>query len=158
MGHDVYNQLQGKTFRWWAFSSTTIQESKTKQFLGDGDRTLFSIDAIGVDISQLSAFPHEKEVILLPGTCLVVDPGVMVEHNKWEFQASVWGAAQQELQQRQQHSEANNEGGLYSLYIEYRKARRSASTLPDRDNSGKSIQHFQYTDLPHPDWEKIMSS
>merc|ERR1712032_440209 len=138
MGHDVYNQLQGKTFRWWAFSSTTIQESKTKQFLGDGDRTLFSIDAIGVDISQLSAFPHEKEVILLPGTCLVVDPGVMVEPNKWEFQASVWGAAQQELQQRQQHSEANNE--------------------PDRDNSGESIHHFQYTDLPHPDWEQIVSS
>ena len=62
----------------------------------------------------------------------------MVEPNKWEFQASVWGAAQQELQQRQQHSEANNE--------------------PDRDNSGESIHHFQYTDLPHPDWEQIVSS
>ena len=66
--HDVYNQLQGQVLRWWAFSSTTQHESQAKAFLGDGDRTLFSIDAIGVDISQFSAFPQESEVLLLPGT------------------------------------------------------------------------------------------
>ena len=64
--HDVYNQLQGQVFRWWAFSSTTTRESKAKTFMGDGDRTLFTIDAIGVDISAFSAFA-ESEVLLLPG-------------------------------------------------------------------------------------------
>merc|ERR1712032_734741 len=40
--HEEYNQLQGKVF------------------MGDaGDRTLFSIDAIGVDISAFSAFQNE---------------------------------------------------------------------------------------------------
>merc|ERR1719362_2866172 len=63
--HEEYNQLQGKVFRWWAFSSTTTQESQAKAFLGAGDRTLFSIDAFGVDISQFSAFQKESEVLLL---------------------------------------------------------------------------------------------
>ena len=73
----------------------------------------------------------------------------MVKDNHWEFQASVWDAAQQQLQQRQQHSEANNEGGSEG---------RPASALPDRDDSGESIQHFQYTDLPHPGWEEVVYS
>merc|ERR1711939_980121 len=109
--HEEYNQLQGKVFRWWAFSSTTIRESNAETFLGDGDRTLFSIDAIGVDISQFSAFPHESEVLLLPGTCLVVEPGVMVEPNYWRFEASVWQAAQQQLQQHGEGKTENGEGG-----------------------------------------------
>merc|ERR1711881_675449 len=107
-----YTKLQGRTFRWWAFSSTTQRESISKDFLGGaGESTLFKIDGIGGDIAALSAFPKESEVLLLPGTCLVVQPGVMVEDNCWELQASVWDAAQQELQQQQQHSEVNNEGG-----------------------------------------------
>ena len=32
--HEEYNQLQGKVFRWWAFSSTTMRESKAETFLG----------------------------------------------------------------------------------------------------------------------------
>ena len=104
--------MQGRTFRWWAFSSTTQRESVTASFLGDrGESTLFKIDGIGVDIAAFSAFPNESEVLLLPGTCLVVEPGVMVEDNCWEFQASVWDAAQQQLQQHQQHREANSGGG-----------------------------------------------
>merc|ERR1711907_481811 len=78
-------------------------------FLGEGDRTLFSIDAIGVDISQFSAYQNESEVLLLPGTCLVVEPGVMVERNYWRFEASVWDAAQQKLQL--QHGEGKPENG-----------------------------------------------
>ena len=147
--HKEYNQLQGRTFRWWAFSSTSQCESISKDFLGGaGESTLFKIDGIGVDIAAFSAHP-ESEVLLLPGTCLVVEPGVMVEDNCWVFQASAWDAAQQQFRQRQQHSEANNEGGSEG---------RSASSLTDQDDSGKSIQHFQYTDLPHPGWEEIVSS
>merc|ERR1719362_1562242 len=55
--HKQYNQLQGKTFTWWAFSSTTMDAKlmQSKLFLGNGgDRTLFSIDAIGVDIAAFS--------------------------------------------------------------------------------------------------------
>ena len=73
----------------------------------------------------------------------------MVEDNCWEFQASVWDAAQQQLQQRKQHSEANNEGGSEG---------RLDSSIPNQDDSGELIHHFQYTDLPHPDWEQIVSS
>ena len=148
--HEEYNRLQGRTFRWWAFSSTSQDESMASDFLGGaGESTLFKIDGIGVDIAAFSAFPSESEVLLLPGTCLVVEPGVMVKDNHWEFQASVWDAAQQQLQQRQQHSEANNEGGSEG---------RPASALPDREDSGESIQHFQYTDLPHPGWEEVVYS
>merc|ERR1719237_194774 len=109
--HEEYDQLQGRTFRWWAFSSTSQCESISKTFLGQtGESTLFKIDGIGVDIAAFSAHP-ESEVLLLPGTCLVVKSGVMVEDNCWVFQASVWDAAQQQLQLRQQHSEANYQGG-----------------------------------------------
>ena len=61
--HEEYNQLQGRTFRWWAFSSTTQHESMSEGFLGDtGESTLFKIDGIGVDIAAFSAFPNEAEV------------------------------------------------------------------------------------------------
>merc|ERR1712032_910850 len=101
--HEEYNQLQGKVFRWWAFSSTTVRESQAEAFMDEGDRTLFSIDAIGVDISQFSAFQNESEVLLLPGTCLLVEPGVMVEPNYWKFEASVWQAAQRQHKHYQHH-------------------------------------------------------
>ena len=61
----------------------------------------------------------------------------MVEDNRWEFQASVWDAAQQQLQQCQQHSEANNEGG-------------------DEGTLGSSP--LSLTDLPHPDCEEFVCS
>ena len=100
--HETYNQLPGQVFRWWAFSSTTINESQAEAFMANnltGERTLFAIDAIGVDISAFSAFPDEKEVLMLPGTCLVVKPGVEVEDKYWKFEASVWEATQ-----RQRHT------------------------------------------------------
>ena len=34
--HEEYNQLQGKVFRWWSFSSTTPRESQAEVFLGEG--------------------------------------------------------------------------------------------------------------------------
>merc|ERR1711934_911469 len=43
--HEEYNQLQGRTFRSWAFSSTTQRESQSQAFLGQtGESTLFKID------------------------------------------------------------------------------------------------------------------
>merc|ERR1712032_631523 len=141
--HEEYNQLQGRTFRWWAFSSTSQDESIASDFLGGaGDSTLFKIDGIGVDIAAFSAHP-ESEVLLLPGTCLMVGSSVMVEDKRWEFQASVWDAAQQQLQkhqqhqQHQQHSEANNEEGSEG---------RPVSSLPDQDEVGESLSQFQFTD------------
>merc|ERR1712176_1343819 len=69
--HETYNQLPGQVLRWWAFSSTTTIASLAELFTGEkGERTLFTIDAIGVDIAAFSAFPTEKEVLMLPGTCL----------------------------------------------------------------------------------------
>ena len=98
--HETYNQLPGQVFRWWAFSSTTMDEDVAERFMGmEGDQTLFTIDAIGVDISAFSAYPKEKELLMLPGTCLVVKPGVEVEPNHWKFEASVWEATQ-----RQRHA------------------------------------------------------
>ena len=79
----------------------------------------------------------------------------MVEDNCWEFQASVWDAAQQQLQkhqqhqQHQQHSEANNEEGSEG---------RPISPLPDRDEVGESLPQFQFTDHPHPGWEEVVYS
>ena len=104
--HEEYNQLHGQVFCWWAFSSTSERESQAKSFLGGkGESTLFKIDGIGVDIAEFSAHP-ESEVLLLPGTSLVVEPGVNVKDNCWEFQASVWDAAQQELQRSYERSES----------------------------------------------------
>ena len=78
----------------------------------------------------------------------------MVEDNRWEFQTSVWDAAQQQLQhhqhhQHQQYSEENDEGGSET---------RLVSQLPDRGDSGKTMHQFQKTDLPHPGWKQIVSS
>ena len=67
--HEEYNQLQGRTFHWWAFTSTTQRESLSAAFAGQtGGSTLFQIDGIGVDIAAFSAFPREDEVLLLPAT------------------------------------------------------------------------------------------
>ena len=140
--HGTYNQLSGQVLRWWAFSSTTPRESQAEAFLMTGERTLFTIDAIGVDIAAFSAFPGEKEVLLLPGTCLEVKPGVEVEPNYWKFEASVWEATQHQLHthnqhpQPQQHHDGQNYGAL-GIAV------------------GVSTPRFQDTDLPHPGWEGI---
>ena len=55
----------------------------------DGARTRFAIDALGVDISQLSAHPTEAELLLLPGTRLVAEPGTQTEADVWDFNLRV---------------------------------------------------------------------
>ncbi|CAF1229678.1 unnamed protein product [Adineta steineri] len=53
---------------WWSVNSTSLDLKIVQPFLGEHG-TLFAIEAIcGKDISQFSATPEEKEVILMPGT------------------------------------------------------------------------------------------
>ena len=144
--------MHGQVFTWWAISSTTKDLKKIENnpmFLGNqnGTPTLFSIDAMGVDIAPFSAYPKEREVILLPGTTLVVEPGVMVEDKYWRFEASVCQAMQQQRhthdqqhqqQLREQHDGEKNEG-IQAAAI-------------------AAAPRFQDTDLPHPDWEAIVST
>jgi len=70
----LYNKGEKKV--WWAFSSTTshVEVLQNEQFLGKaGDRTKFNIDLLcGFDITFFSSLPTEKEVLLIPGTCLEV--------------------------------------------------------------------------------------
>ncbi len=89
--HDAYDTLVGKRFTWWAFSSTTPNRKALlcPTFLGSsGPRTLFCIDAIGVDISQFSAFPMEMEILLLPGINLELQPGKLKD-GIWEYNGTV---------------------------------------------------------------------
>ena len=70
----------------------------------------------------------------------------MVKENYWRFEASVWGAAQQQLQR---HDEGKPESG---------ESGRPDSGINNRDCSGLSVSRFQNTDLPHPGWEEIVRS
>merc|ERR1719174_1080212 len=85
----TYNDLVGQVWSWWSFSSTTknMDVLETPLFLGkDGKRTLFCINAVGVDIAPFSANPHEEEVMILPGLPLVNGPGKNPEPDLWAFE------------------------------------------------------------------------
>jgi len=74
---DNYEKKKGKNEIWWSFGSTTenIDVLNNAMFLGQkGERTLFMISSLTCrDISRYSAVSTEKELILLPGTVLVVE-------------------------------------------------------------------------------------
>merc|ERR1712046_320397 len=88
---EVYNALaEKKMFSWWSFSSTTLDRAvlETPLFLGkEGQRTLFRIEALGVDIAAFSAMPNESEVLMLPGMPLRVSVGINKEEDPdlWTF-------------------------------------------------------------------------
>ena len=67
----------GAPVLWWGFSSTTARADvlSNPSFLGDGgDRTMFQIQiSNGVNIKAYSSFHVEDEVLLLPGTNMVVE-------------------------------------------------------------------------------------
>jgi hypothetical protein len=53
---------------WWSVNSCSMALNIVQSFLG-GEGTVFAIDALdGKDISEFSAMPDEKEVVLMPGT------------------------------------------------------------------------------------------
>jgi len=72
-----YEKKQGKSEIWWSFGSTTnsIGVLTNDMFLGDkSERTMFIISTQTVrDISRYSAISTEKELLLVPGTVLIVD-------------------------------------------------------------------------------------
>merc|ERR1711934_1234075 len=67
---------------------------KSKMFLGtEGKRTLFSINAAGVDIASFSAMSDEEEVLLLPGLPLVNRAGENPEPDFWTFEVETPSAS-----------------------------------------------------------------
>merc|ERR1719247_3515648 len=85
---ETYNLLVDKVWCWWSFSSTTRNRDvlDTPLFLGtEGKRTLFCINAVGVDIAPFSAMAHEEEVLLLPGLPLTNRLGENPERGLWTF-------------------------------------------------------------------------
>ncbi|CAF5007721.1 unnamed protein product [Rotaria sp. Silwood1] len=74
---DLSAELQpGTSLTWWSFSSCTksLTVLQNNMYLGTvGERTLFSVETInGRIISDHSHFTTEDEVLLLPGTHMVV--------------------------------------------------------------------------------------
>ena len=150
-------------FTWWAFSSTTTDANviSDSAFTGKhGGRTVFSIDGIGVDIAAFSAFPNERELLILPGTSLTVQPGVKVEANCWNFEASVCQVVQQQEGEKQPHEK--EEGKEEKERNGHEEG--SGSVLRFRDNYttssttsvSKPKARFQNVDLVHPDWESFV--
>jgi len=74
---EKYMKKTGKSEIWWSFGSTTerMDVLTNEMFLGEkGERTMFIISSLTCrDISQYSAISTEKELLLLPGTVLVVE-------------------------------------------------------------------------------------
>ena len=70
----------GKAVTWWAFSSCTTEMTvlENNMYLGTtGKRTLFSVEAVnGRDIGKHSRYASENEVLLLPGTYMIVQSQV----------------------------------------------------------------------------------
>ena len=84
----------GTPVTWWSFSSTTTELGvlENNMYLGvSGDRTLFSVEVVnGRSIQAHSYFVTENEILLLPGTYMVVQsqfspaPELHVIHLKQE--------------------------------------------------------------------------
>ncbi|CAF4029871.1 unnamed protein product [Adineta steineri] len=89
----------GTPVTWWAFSSTTTELTvlENNMYLGaSGSRTLFSVEAInGRTIKAHSHFVTEDELLLLPGTYMVVQslfspaPDLNIVHLKQEIPKDV---------------------------------------------------------------------
>merc|ERR1712019_61686 len=88
--YETYNKLVDKVWSWWSFGSTTKDKDVllgSSLFLGrEGKRTLFSINAVGVDIAPFSAMAQEEEILLLPGLPLMNQRGINPEPDMWAFQ------------------------------------------------------------------------
>ena len=156
--HDVYNQLKDKVFTWWAFSSTSTRQNQAEVFLHGSESTLFTIDAIGVDIAAFSSYPNEQEVLLLPGTRLTVESGVIADAGYWSYELSVWRAAQQQRQHDDDH-EDNDQDELdddQSSKTENLEGKNTDAMIIN-ETYGR-MSRFQNIDLPHPGWDTISFS
>jgi hypothetical protein len=72
--HDSLVAKQGRDAVWWHFSSCTLSQRAVLEFAGAArDRTVLMITTrSAIDISSLSAYEDEKELLLFPGACLQV--------------------------------------------------------------------------------------
>ena len=147
--HEQYNQLQGRVFRWWAFSSTSVKETTADAFTGGGESTMFIIDAVGVDISPFSRFPNEQEVLLLPGTGFVVEQSVQTGPKYWTFELSVSQAAESEQQPPPKPHQPPGEQKIQNG----EEQQRPPSVVDVVDDDGGPVCQFQLVDLAHPGWE-----
>jgi len=88
--HETYNLLSERVWNWRSFSSTTRDKSvieRSPLFCGSsGKRTMFSVNAVGVDIAPFSANESEQEVVLLPGLPLVNRVGKNPAEDLWIFE------------------------------------------------------------------------
>jgi hypothetical protein len=91
--------LRGAQVTWWSFSSctTTLTVLENETYLGSmGERTLFSIEASnGRNIHAHSHFDDEDEMLMLPGTFMVVQsqmrtaPDLFIIHLKQEIPQTI---------------------------------------------------------------------
>merc|ERR1711988_1723530 len=79
---ETYNLVAGNVWCWRSFNFTTPNKQallnfwQSNSFFGtDGKRTLFCINAVGVEIDKFHGMKNEKQVLLLPGLPLVNRPG-----------------------------------------------------------------------------------
>lgn len=170
--HEEYNKLNGRMFTWWALSSTSLNQSLAGTYLGNHDSTLFHIDAVGVDIAAFSNFPDEKEVLMLPGTCLVSKPGVKVKSNRWMFEVSIHQFVKDQLLEDPQSQLYKNEDGeqenppiiptdeenVAEVEIDGTKAGGEGQPVSISIDVEDFNQRFQNLDLPHPGWEDVLYS
>ena len=153
--HDVYSQLENKVFTWWAFSSTTTRQTLAKAFLHGSESTLFTIDAIGVDIDAFSSFPGEQEVLLLPGTLLTVESGVVADAGYWSYELSVWRAAQQQRHD-DQHEDNDQDECNDDQSAKVDNCEEKSPDVMSASKNHNCVSTFQNIDLPHPGWEAIL--
>jgi tetratricopeptide (TPR) repeat protein len=70
----LYRDRVGQIVRWWGLTSLTPSLDAITPFFGPGPRTVFVVTGGGgFDISGLSSFPGEDEVLLPPGCRLRVE-------------------------------------------------------------------------------------
>lgn len=131
---------------WWTFTSTTTSSSvlQNDMFLGkDGNRTMFMIEtSFGVDVCRYSAIKSEKEVLVLPGSVLLVADtpldlghGLHQVHLKQTKRIQLMGSCP--LPNFVNPSKWDNDGyddplldALGGLQIDNQKAQKSASAKP----------------------------
>ena len=77
---DLDTYRKGSIVNWRTVSGLSRLESIGKKF-SNNEGTIFEVDVVSAkDVSQVSVYPDEEEVILLPYSCLEVMDVIQVEH------------------------------------------------------------------------------
>ncbi len=82
-GDADYFSVEDNVKIWWSVNSSSTALNVVQLYISDMG-TLFAIDAIhGKEIFEYSAFPEEREVILMPGTRMHLKSGPIKFMNLW---------------------------------------------------------------------------